>query len=87
MDGGALTQSFIQAMQNEPGLTYGHLLHSMRSIILDAKQQLGLNTHQQQYHMNHRLHYAHVCIFLSTTTYTVYFLQYLSQIMDTSSCS
>ncbi|KAF7842983.1 metacaspase-3-like [Senna tora] len=59
MNGGALTQSFVVAMQKEPGLTYGHLLHSMRSIIHGAKQQLGLNTHQQQFHINHRQHYAH----------------------------
>ncbi|XP_057419302.1 metacaspase-3-like [Lotus japonicus] len=30
---GALTYSFIQTVQNEPGLTYGHLLSVMRSTI------------------------------------------------------
>ncbi|WJX46573.1 hypothetical protein P8452_33361 [Trifolium repens] len=34
---GALTYSFIQTVQNEPGLTYGHLLSTMRSTIYGTK--------------------------------------------------
>ncbi|KAL5054554.1 hypothetical protein RYX36_035236 [Vicia faba] len=34
---GALTFSFIQTVQNEPGLTYGHLLSTMRSTIYGTK--------------------------------------------------
>lgn len=34
---GALTYSFIQAVQNEPGLTYGRLLNAMRHAIRGAK--------------------------------------------------
>ncbi|KAL2342096.1 hypothetical protein Fmac_010036 [Flemingia macrophylla] len=52
---GALTFTFIQAMQDEPNLTYGHLLNSMRSTIRGAKektfglndQELAMNTRQQ----------------------------------------
>ncbi|XP_050211320.1 metacaspase-1-like [Mercurialis annua] len=34
---GALTYSFIQAVENEPGLTYGRLLIAMRQAIREAK--------------------------------------------------
>ncbi|KAL8536175.1 hypothetical protein ACS0TY_011714 [Phlomoides rotata] len=34
---GAMTYSFIQAAQNEPGLTYGRLLNAMRQTIRDSK--------------------------------------------------
>lgn len=34
---GAMTYSFIQAAENEPGLTYGRLLGAMRSTIREAK--------------------------------------------------
>ncbi|KAL7157154.1 hypothetical protein ABFS83_02G058700 [Erythranthe nasuta] len=34
---GAMTYSFIQAAQNEPGLTYGRLLNVMRQTIRDSK--------------------------------------------------
>lgn len=34
---GALTYSLIQAVENEPGLTYGRLLNSMRHAIRSAK--------------------------------------------------
>ncbi|GFP98705.1 metacaspase-1 [Phtheirospermum japonicum] len=34
---GAMTFSFIQAVQNEPGLTYGRLLNAMRQKIRDTK--------------------------------------------------
>lgn len=34
---GAMTYSFIQAVQNEPGLTYGRLLNAMHRAIHDAK--------------------------------------------------
>lgn len=40
---GAMTYSFIQAAQNEPGLTYGNLLNSMRHVIRDAKAGIYLN--------------------------------------------
>ncbi|KAK6916129.1 hypothetical protein RJ641_018990 [Dillenia turbinata] len=40
---GALTYSFIQAVQNEPGLTYGRLLNNMRHTIREAKTGLRLN--------------------------------------------
>jgi hypothetical protein len=39
---GALTYSFIQAVQNEPGLTYGRLLNSMRYAIREAKTGIRL---------------------------------------------
>ncbi|XP_051132195.1 metacaspase-1-like [Andrographis paniculata] len=34
---GAMTYSFIQAVQNEPGLTYGRLLNAMRQTIREAR--------------------------------------------------
>lgn len=41
---GALTYSFIEAVQNECGLTYGRLLHSIRSKIRETqKRQNGPN--------------------------------------------
>ncbi|KAK6945743.1 hypothetical protein RJ641_013287 [Dillenia turbinata] len=40
---GALTYGFIQAVQNEPGLTYGRLLHNMRHTIRETKTGLRLN--------------------------------------------
>ncbi|KAK3002143.1 hypothetical protein RJ639_022324, partial [Escallonia herrerae] len=40
---GAMTYSFIQAVQNEPGLTYGGLLNAMRYTIRDAKTGIHLN--------------------------------------------
>ncbi|KAI4299100.1 hypothetical protein L6164_032591 [Bauhinia variegata] len=42
---GALTYSFIQTVQNEPGLTYGRLLNVMRSTVREAKVGgvIGLN--------------------------------------------
>lgn len=55
---GALTFSFIQAMQDEPNLTYGQLLNSMRSTIRGAKEnEFGLN--DQDHAMNTRQQYAH----------------------------
>ncbi|PIN21456.1 Metacaspase involved in regulation of apoptosis [Handroanthus impetiginosus] len=36
---GAMTYSFIQAAQNEPGLTYGRLLNAMRQTIHDMKER------------------------------------------------
>ncbi|XP_071691618.1 metacaspase-3-like [Rutidosis leptorrhynchoides] len=41
---GALTYSFVQAVQSAPKLTYGDLLDNMRKIIRDAQQRQGLNT-------------------------------------------
>lgn len=56
---GALTYSFIQAMQEEPKLTYGHLLNSMRSRIRGAKEgTFGIN--HQELGMDNRQQYAHV---------------------------
>lgn len=40
---GALTYSFIQALQDEPGLTYGRLLNVMRSAIREAHDRLRPN--------------------------------------------
>ena len=37
-----MTFSFIQAVQNEPGLTYGRLLNAMRNAIRDVKAGLRL---------------------------------------------
>ncbi|TQD78068.1 hypothetical protein C1H46_036381 [Malus baccata] len=39
---GALTYSFIQAMENDPGLTYGYLLNVMRQIIREARTGIRL---------------------------------------------
>jgi len=55
---GALTYSFIQAMQVERRLTYGQLLNSMRSTIRGAREEYGQN--KQQYVMDNRQQYAHV---------------------------
>lgn len=38
-----MTFSFIQAVENEPGLTYGRLLNAMRNAIRDAKAGLRLS--------------------------------------------
>ena len=40
---GALTYCFIQAVQTEPGLTYGRLLNSIRQQIREAKTGIRLN--------------------------------------------
>ncbi|MBA0586551.1 metacaspase-3 [Gossypium raimondii] len=40
---GAMTFSFIQAVENEPVLTYGRLLNAMRNAIRDAKAGLRLS--------------------------------------------
>lgn len=37
-----MTYSFIQAVQNEPGLTYGRLLSAMRQTIRDAQTGIRL---------------------------------------------
>lgn len=55
---GALTYSFIQAMQVERRLTYGQLLNAMRSTIRGAREEYGPNN--QQYVMDNRQQYAHV---------------------------
>ena len=39
---GAMTYSFIQAAQNEPGLSYGRLLSAMRTTIREAKTGIRL---------------------------------------------
>lgn len=54
---GALTYSFIQAMQVERRLTYGQLLNAMRSTIRGAREEYGPNN--QQYVMDNRQQYAH----------------------------
>ncbi|KAI8532280.1 hypothetical protein RHMOL_Rhmol11G0201300 [Rhododendron molle] len=38
---GALTYSFIEAVQNERGLTYGRLLHSLRTNIRETQKRLN----------------------------------------------
>ncbi|CAH1426183.1 unnamed protein product [Lactuca virosa] len=40
---GALTYSFIQAVQSARTLTYGDLLDNMRKVVRDAQQKQGLN--------------------------------------------
>ncbi|XP_017971092.1 PREDICTED: metacaspase-3 isoform X1 [Theobroma cacao] len=40
---GAMTFSFIQAVQHEPRLTHGRLLNAMRNAIRDVKAGLRLN--------------------------------------------
>ncbi|KAM7478978.1 hypothetical protein LguiA_027191 [Lonicera macranthoides] len=40
---GALTHSFIEAVQNEPTLTYGRLLNRMRTTISELQKRLGLH--------------------------------------------
>ncbi|KAG8368670.1 hypothetical protein BUALT_Bualt15G0069900 [Buddleja alternifolia] len=40
---GAMTYSFIEAAQNEPGLTYGRLLNAMRQTIRDSRTGFLLN--------------------------------------------
>ncbi|OVA09160.1 zinc finger protein [Macleaya cordata] len=40
---GAMTYSFIQAMQSAPGLTYGVLLNAMRTAIREAKTGIRFN--------------------------------------------
>ncbi|KAK7302530.1 hypothetical protein RJT34_13422 [Clitoria ternatea] len=68
---GALTYSFIQAMQDEPNLTYGRLLNSMRSTIRGAKEgTFGLN--DQQPIMNTRQQYAHEPQLSSSEKFDIY---------------
>lgn len=38
---GAMTYSFIQALEFEPGTTYGRLLSAMRAAIRDANTGIG----------------------------------------------
>lgn len=72
---GALTYSFIQAMQDEPKLTYGCLLHAMRSAIREAKEgTFGLNN--QEFHMDTRQQYANVLHQL-LYLYLSFFYQYI----------
>ncbi|GJT00507.1 hypothetical protein Tco_0821676 [Tanacetum coccineum] len=40
---GALTYSFVQAVQSARKLTYGDLLDNMRKVVREAQQQQGLN--------------------------------------------
>lgn len=40
---GALTYSFIQAVQSARKLTYGDLLDNMRQIVREAQEQQGVN--------------------------------------------
>lgn len=57
MNGGALTSSFIQVMKKQPGITYGKLLHSMRSLVLEANKNYG---NEKRFHKNHPQHYVNV---------------------------
>ncbi|KAK7328145.1 hypothetical protein VNO77_22241 [Canavalia gladiata] len=68
---GALTYSFIQAMQDESNLTYGRLLNSMRSIIRGAKEgTFGLN--DQELTMDTRQQYAHEPQLSSSEKFDIY---------------
>ncbi|XP_027339428.1 metacaspase-1-like [Abrus precatorius] len=68
---GALTYSFIQAMQDEPNLTYGRLLNSMRSIIRGAKEgTFGLN--HQELTLDTRQQYAHESQLSSSEKFDIY---------------
>ncbi|XP_061365474.1 metacaspase-1-like [Gastrolobium bilobum] len=69
---GALTYSFIQAMQDEPKLiTYGRLLSAMRSTIRGAKEgTFGLNN--QELAMETRQQYAHEPQLSSSEKFDIY---------------
>ncbi|WVY93143.1 hypothetical protein V8G54_032231 [Vigna mungo] len=68
---GALTFSFIQAMQDEPNLTYGNLLNSIRSTIRGAKEKtFGQN--DRQLGMNSRMQYAHEPQLTSSEKFDIY---------------
>lgn len=56
---GALTYSFIQAMQVERKLTYGQLLNAMRTSIRGAREGM-FGPNQQQHVADNRQQYAHV---------------------------
>lgn len=89
MGGGALTHSFIRAMrsQSASGLSYGHLLHSMRTITLQAMQQSGFSPHHQQFPMNHRKAYSNVrIVYLFTFLLDFRAVFFLSQLTKTIVC-
>ncbi|KAJ1396507.1 Caspase-like domain superfamily [Sesbania bispinosa] len=68
---GALTYSFIQAMQDEPKLTYGRLLNVMRSTIRGAKEgTFGPN--YQEHALNNRQQYAHEPQLSSSEKFDIY---------------
>ncbi|MED6108734.1 hypothetical protein PIB30_026821 [Stylosanthes scabra] len=69
---GALTYSFIQAMQDEPKLTYGRLLNAMRSTIREAKQGHFGPNHQDYAAMDSRLQYAHEPQISSSDKFDIY---------------
>jgi len=46
-------------MQDEPSLTYGNLLNSIRSTIREAKEK-AFGPNDEEFSMNSRLQYAHV---------------------------
>jgi len=54
-------------MQEEPNLTYGNLLNSIRSTIRGAKEKT-FGPNDQQLGMNSRMQYAHVCISIHSFT-------------------
>ncbi|CAJ1963477.1 unnamed protein product [Sphenostylis stenocarpa] len=68
---GALTFSFIQAMQNQSNLTYGNLLNSMRSTIRGAKERTFGPT-DRQFSMNTRLQYVHEPQLSSSEMFEIY---------------
>ncbi|KAG5000527.1 hypothetical protein JHK87_021599 [Glycine soja] len=68
---GALTFSFIQAMQNESNLTYGHLLNSMRSTIRGAKEK-AFGQNDQDFTMNTRQQYTHEPQLSSSEKFDIY---------------
>ena len=66
---GALTYSFIRAMQDEPKLSYGRLLNAMRSTIREAKEG-HFGPDAQEFGMDTRLQHAHVLHYLLYIVYT-----------------
>ncbi|XP_058771732.1 metacaspase-1-like [Vicia villosa] len=68
---GALTYSFIQAMQVERKLTYGQLLNAMRSSIRGAREGM-FGPNQQQHVMETRQTYAHDPQLSSSEKFDIY---------------
>ncbi|CAJ2633225.1 metacaspase-1-like isoform X4 [Trifolium pratense] len=67
---GALTYSFIQAMQVGRNLTYGQLLNGMRSTIRGAREKFGPD--YQEHVMENRQQYAHEPQLSSSEKFDIY---------------
>jgi hypothetical protein len=74
---GALTYSFIQAMQVGRNLTYGQLLNGMRSTVRGAREKFGpdyqehvMENRQQYAHVLHQFSYKHIDIIIITMIIT-----------------